>query len=275
MWQLGAKDIQLRRREFDQFGFTLIELIVVIVLMGIISVAGTEIIRNSADAYSKMTGRQAIGSAARVTVERVTRELRSALPNSVRVNASNTCFEFLPVNAAGTYITLPVSASATTFVSARMNPGLDAVSGRVAVYSLSNQVYDTAEGMLSPAATLGAPNANNEIVVTMASAYQFGNNSIQSRYYLVADPVSFCIDGDNLFRYQNYGLVTVQPDIADLPTSLPARALLANGLAASVSPFDVSGSTLTRNSIVRMDLIFSVSGESARIEHEVQVRNVP
>jgi MSHA biogenesis protein MshO len=199
-----------------------------------------------------MTGRQAIGSAARVTIERVTRELRSALPNSVRVNASNTCFEFLPVNAAGTYITLPVSASATTFVSARMNSGLDAATGRVAVYSLSDDVYDTTEGMLSPAATSGAPNANNEIVVTMASAYQFSNESIQSRYYLVADPVSFCIDGDYLFRYKDYGL-----------------------LAASVSPFDVSSDSLTRNSIVRMNLTFSVSGESASVEHEVQLRKVP
>jgi MSHA biogenesis protein MshO len=199
-----------------------------------------------------MTGRQAIGNAARVTIERVTRELRSALPNSVRVNASNTCFEFLPVNAAGTYITLPVSASATTFVSARMNSGLDAATGRVAVYSLSDDVYDTTEGMLSPAATSGAPNANNEIVVTMASAYQFSNESIQSRYYLVADPVSFCIDGDYLFRYKDYGL-----------------------LAASVSPFDVSSDSLTRNSIVRMNLTFSVSGESASVEHEVQLRKVP
>lgn len=259
----------------NQVGFTLIELVVVIVLMGIISIAGTGIIRNSSEAFSKMTGRQAIGSAARVTIERVTRELRSALPNSVRVNASNTCFEFLPVNAAGTYITLPVSASATTFVSARMNPGLDAATGRVAVYSLSDDVYDTTEGMLSPAATLGAPNANNEIVVTMASAYQFSNESIQSRYYLVADPVSFCIDGDNLFRYKDYGLLAAQPDIADLPVSLPARALLANGLATSVSPFDVSGDSLTRNSIVRMNLTFSVSGESASVEHEVQLRNVP
>jgi MSHA biogenesis protein MshO len=129
--------------------------------------------------------------------------------------------------------------------------------------------------MLSPAATLGAPNANNEIVVTMASAYQFSNESIQSRYYLVADPVSFCIDGDNLFRYKDYGLLAAQPDIADLPVSLPARALLANGLATSVSPFDVSGDSLTRNSIVRMNLTFSVSGESASVEHEVQLRNVP
>jgi len=258
-----------------QYGFTLIELIVVIVLMGIMSIAGTEIIRNSSESFSKMTGRQAIGSAARVTIERVTRELRSALPNSVRVNASNTCFEFLPVNAAGTYISLPIAASASSFVSARMNPGLDAATGRVAVYSLSDLVYDTSQGMLSPTATLGVPNINNEIVVTMASGYQFSNGSIQSRYYLVDDPVSFCIDGDNLFRYENYGLLATQPDIADLPAALPDRALLANGLVNSVSPFDVSGSTLTRNSIVRMDMIFTQAGESTRVEHEVQLRNVP
>jgi hypothetical protein len=46
-------------------------------------------------------------------------------------------------------------------------------------------------------------------------------------------------------------------------------------LAASVSPFDVSSDSLTRNSIVRMNLTFSVSGESASVEHEVQLRKVP
>ena len=156
-----------------------------------------------------------------------------------------------------------------------MNPGLDGETGRVSVYPLSDQVYDVSAGMLSPAATLGVPNVNNEIIVTLASSYQFGSYSTQSRYYLVADPVSFCIDGDNLFRYQNYGLISVQPDIDDLPIALPDRALLANGLSSSVSPFDVSGSTLTRNSIVRMDMIFAASGESIRLEHEVQLRNVP
>jgi len=254
-------------------GFTLIELVTVIVLMSIVSLAGVEIIRYTADSYDKMMGRQTLGNSARIATDRISRELRAALPGSARV--ANDCIEFIPINAAGNYLDIPVETAATSFQAVPLNPGQAAATGRVAVYPVSSSVYNLANNILSGNATVGAPDGNNEIMVSMAVAHSFPNESPNRRFYLVADPVSYCVDGDNLFRYQNYGVVTTQLSSAGLPASLPDRALLVDKVGSSVMPFAVTNVSLQRNAIVTVDLSFSEDGETINILHEVQLRNVP
>ncbi|MBV1879275.1 MAG: prepilin-type N-terminal cleavage/methylation domain-containing protein [Pseudomonadales bacterium] len=254
-------------------GFSLIELVVVIVLMSILSLAGVEIIGYTADAYASMLGRQTLGNSARIAVDKMSREIRQGLPASARVVSS--CVEYIPIAAAGSYLDLPVEASAISFQAVPMNNGQGAVTGRVAVYPISNSLYDLSNNVLSGAATLSTPDTDNQITVTLASSFQFANHSPGQRFFIVQDPVSFCIDGDNLFRYQNYGLSNSQPDIIDLPTSLPDRALLVNKVGTSGNPFEVLDASLQRNALVAIDLTFLEDGETVRILHEVQLRNVP
>ncbi|MCB1644176.1 MAG: prepilin-type N-terminal cleavage/methylation domain-containing protein [Pseudomonadales bacterium] len=257
-------------------GFTLIELIVVILLMSIVSLAGTEMIRFATESWQKTNSRQGIGSSARVAVERISRELRGAAPNSVRVSGSGRCLEFVPVSAAATYLNLPVEASGTAFRSVAMSPGQAGASGRVVVYPLaSTAVYNTASGVISSPATLSAPDGNNEVTVTMSSAMQFAGHSPRQRFFLVNDPVSFCVDSGQLFRYQNYGISATQPSAGTLPSSMPDRALLADGIGDSTTPFSLATATLVRNAVVRLDMAFTSSGEQTRVVHEVQLRNVP
>jgi len=253
-------------------GFTMIELITVIVLMSIISLAGVEIIAFTVQAYEKMTGRQMLGSSARVATNRISRELRSALPNSARV--SGDCLEFIPINAASRYIDLPVEASAATFQAIPFSAGQESESGRIAVYPMSANVYDLSGNTVSDSATLTLPDMNNEIQVTMSTNHQFPHHSPTSRFFLIRDPVSFCLDGAYLFRYENYGFNIIQLGAGDLPTVLPDRALLTQNIGASVTPFAVIAQSLQRNAIVAVDLIFSEGGETVRIVQEVQLRNV-
>lgn len=254
-------------------GFTLIELVVVIVVMSIVSLAGVEIIRATAKTYDKMLGRQKMGNSARLAVDRISRELRHALPGTVRVD--NPCLEFIPINAAGTYIDVPVEVSASSFQAIPLNPGQGSTQGRVAVYPVIGNIYDLANNVLSASATIGAPDVNNEIKVTLSSSHQFPFYSPSRRFFLVADPVSFCVDGNYLFRYENYGVSTLQPGIASLPPALPGRALLVDQVGSSINPFSVSDSSMQRNAIVKLNLIFDDDGESVTIVHEVQLRNVP
>jgi len=263
---------ELNYRPSREGGFTMIELIIVIVLMSIISLAGVEIISFTVQAYEKMSGRQTLGHSARVATDRISRELRSALPNSARVSGS--CLEYIPINAAGSYIDLPVEVSAVTFQAIPFNAGQESSSGRVAVYPVGTSVYNLGSNTLSGSATLTGPDVNNEIQVTMSASHRFPNHSPTSRFFLVGDPVSFCLDGENLFRYENYGFSTPQPGVGSLPGSLPERALLAQNLSFSVTPFAVIAQSLQRNAIVAMDLIFTEDGETVRIAHEVQLRNV-
>ena len=256
-----------------QRGFTLIELVVVIVLMSIISLAGIESIRFTAEAYGKMSGRQTLGNSARVAIDRMSREIRQALPTSARV--SGDCIEFIPINAAGRYLDLPVEASSNTFKAVPLNPGQSSTTGAVAVYPVVSNVYDSSSKLLSASASVGAPDIDNEVTVTMSRPHQFPYHSPNQRFFLVGSPVSYCIDGDNLFRYKNYGVNVTQPGTADLPGGLPDRALLVNQVGNSVTPFTVVGSSLQRNAMVRIDLSFDADGEAVKIVHEAQLRNVP
>jgi len=109
----------------------------------------------------------------------------------------------------------------------------------------------------------------------MASSFQFANHSPRQRFFLVDVPISYCVDGEYLFRYKNYGLQASQDNVADLPAVLPDRALLADGVDISPVPFQYETATLARNAIVTLDLQFIEAGETQRLVSEVQLRNVP
>ncbi|MFT7685423.1 MAG: MSHA biogenesis protein MshO [Candidatus Azotimanducaceae bacterium] len=253
-------------------GFTLIELVMVIVLMSIISLTSIEIINFTVTAYDKSLGRQTLGNSARIATDRISRELRSALPNSARVSGS--CLEFIPINAAGSYVDLPVGISSASFQAVPFNAGQESASGRIAVYPMDASTYDLSSNIVSAAATLGSPDVNNEIQVSLVASHQFPNHSPSARFFLIADPVSFCLDGENLFRYEGYGFNSVQPTVSTLPSALPDRAVLVQNIGASITPFAVMAQSLQRNAIVAIGLIFSHDGESVQISHEVQLRNV-
>lgn len=254
-------------------GFTLVELVIVIVLMSLVSLAGVEVIRQSSESYLKMSNRQGLGSAARLSVERMTREFRSALPGSIRV--SGDCIEYLPIEVAGTYVAAPHEATGTSMTVIRVSSDLTAELGRIAIYPVGDNVFDLTTGILSPAASIGTPDVNNLSTVSWTGNHRFAFESPTRRFYMVSDPVSYCTDGDNLFRYSGYGFDVTQPLVVDLPTALPNRALLVNQVSATTSPFSVVDPGLSRNAIVMIALSFSVDGENLQITQEAQLRNVP
>lgn len=83
-----------------QQGFTLIELIIVILIMGILAYGSVQFILNTSGAYADSQQRTRLGLVATTTMERLTRELQSALPGSLRVssNGQHQCLEFLPIS---------------------------------------------------------------------------------------------------------------------------------------------------------------------------------
>lgn len=254
-------------------GFTLIELVIVIVLMSLMSLAGVEVIRQSSQSYLKMSDRQALGSAARFVVERMSREFRLALPGSVRV--SGACIEYMPIKVAGTYFSAPFDSDSTAMTVVQVSADLAAETGRIVIYPVGDDVYDLSAAMLSPAASIGAPDVDNVSTISWAGSHTFSFSSPTRRFFMVDSPVSYCVDGEHLFRYTNYGIEAVQPSLADLPAALPDRALLVNQLTGALTPFNVAAPGLSRNAIVMLALEFSVAGESIQVSHEAQLRNVP
>lgn len=265
----SPRDLIVRRHTS---GFTLVELVTVIMVLGILSVGTVQFITDSAGGFATTVGRAELATDARFAVERISRELRDALPNSVRSNGA--CIEYIPIIGASTYTTLPVAAPAASFLSVPVDPLPVPAGARVAVYPNLAVYVLAASGVISPTAAVSGPDGNNEVTVTMATPHSFPAESPSNRYFFVASPVSYCVDGDALWRYQNYGFLAAQPAAAALPGGLPGRSLVAQYVNAA-TPFTVNAATLTRNAVVEIDLAFTRRDDSIAVQHLVQVRNVP
>jgi len=90
-------------------GFTLIEVIVSIVVLGILSAIVAVFIRAPILGYRDTVDRAEITDQADLALRRIARDLRLALPNSVRIasdSAGNTVMEFLQTKTGGRYLSI-------------------------------------------------------------------------------------------------------------------------------------------------------------------------
>ena len=251
------------------FGFTLVEMVVVIAVLGILSVGSVYFISRSSEGYADVQDRQAVAQRARFTLERMARSVRNALPGSIRVNAS--CLEFVPVVAGSSYLDLPQAAPALAMQVVPADPvGLNGL--RVAVGAGGNVYTLTTSSVISSPVTLTAPDAQGEVTVLFDSAHRFPAASAGSRLFWVDEPVSYCVDAGNLYRYSNYGFQAAQPTPASLPTTLPGRSLMATAASAV---FNIAPVTLQRNALVQLNLQLGVGDVAFDVAANVQVRNVP
>lgn len=267
-----------RSHGYKQTGFTLLELIVVIVLLGIISVGTSGFIVNSVQGYSDLVRRDGIAATSRVAMDRMVRALRNALPNSSRTqqDASGACLEYIPILDATSYISIPLTSAASSFSIIPFSEAPEL--GKTAIYPISTPaVYQTGSPAVispdissSPASLLG-PGATP---LTLASAHQYPAESPSKRMFIVDGPVSFCLVGDRLYQYRNYARSATQPMPASLPSTEPNRALLAYPVT-SAQPFTVVNATLQRNALVMLEFSVEQNSEKLLIQQEVQIRNAP
>lgn len=195
-------------------GFTLIELIVVITLTGIIASLVSRNISRPVEAFIDLAQRAELVDAAELALRRVSREVRLALPNSVRLtdgvtsnmqscvaNGATSCaVEFLRTSDGGRYRSLPDGSAGPCG-----SPGDDRIS-----FSMSADCFE----VLGPL---------NNIPVSGAGADQ-----------------NACLDGttDCLVIF-NTGQVGANAYNADNIAGITAAT--ANGIS-----FDISGGAATR-----------------------------
>ena len=292
-------------------GFTLVELVIVIALLSIISLVTVGFITSSMQGYADVKRRDQLSSAARVAVERMAREVRNALPNSIRISADNTCLEFIPTVAASRYMAIPTSgatpSNSFSAVAFAVPPVFN--TGRVAVYPIDsnnldeahvgNPIYDVdANSIISPILTSTSAElapvptpASGVITVNLNAVHNFPTGSPSNRFFIVEEPVSFCVVGTDLYRFQGegsaYTYTPVQANAASLFSQLgePNRAILASDIInpPNNTPFRYVESVLQRNGLVLFDLfvedqIVGVDDrvqENIQVQFDVQVRNVP
>ncbi|MBI1732548.1 MAG: prepilin-type N-terminal cleavage/methylation domain-containing protein [Gammaproteobacteria bacterium] len=284
-------------------GFTLIELIVVMVLISILAGTLFMVLRGPMQAVADNEKRARLVDIAETALQRMMREIRLALPYSVRVSGTNAV-ELLRLLDGGRYRAkgagrLKFNVNGDTFdsLSTLVNAGAVATgTGSAActngtadclvVYNIGQPLTvasATASG-LSANAYLGASTAYDGNVATISAAaansVTFDNNDLagwdlsfespRQRFHVVDTPVSFVCNGGEIHRFSGYAIT---------PTQSATPGGIDNLLVDQVSActFTLRAPTLTRAGLLTLSLTINDAtlGQSVTLLQQVHVDNVP
>ncbi|MFY0639630.1 MAG: prepilin-type N-terminal cleavage/methylation domain-containing protein [Bermanella sp.] len=276
----------LPNKIINQFGFTLIEIIVVMVVLSILAIGSVKFISLGAMGYVDTTRRSNIAATATLINEKISRLIRDALPGSIRVSDDQSCIEFLPVLAATQYIQAPFETASNEVTAAPLDNNNFRDFGYLSIYPITsdvNDIYDNTNspGFVSVEIARIVNTVNGAIVMNFdnADTFRFLKRSPQKRLYVVDEPNAFCQIGNNLFYYRNYGFVPDKTNLmATVSSSVPNRLLIGSGIMANSLQFTYLPSSLRRNSIVAYELELqdpSRAEETLVVNQEIQIRNVP
>ena len=265
-------------------GFTLIELVMVIVLLSIVSLISVRFVSLSMEGAIDTANRQRLGMAAGIVSEQISRELRAALPGSVRTGAGGQCIEFFPIHAASTYIQGEgsfESERALNEFNARPFSGNTDGAEHVVVYpygesSVPKELYTVGETRAEFDRVEDPDTTDGEVTIFLKSSHSFPETSPQRRVHLVTDPVTLCQDGRFLFRYSEYGVATSVARRTSGSREVVATPLV-NEPPENRLEFTFAPPNQQRNGAVTFEFSLSArdSEETLDVFQEVQVRNVP
>jgi len=264
----------LRRR--NESGFTLMELIIVIIIMGVMALGIAGFIKLSTQTYLNVTERDELLANARFAVERLNREVRNAIPNSVRETSNTTthCLEFVPIIASTVYTEIPVApevAANTISVIPFQLPNI--LNPVIIVYPLNDdEIYQDHTNNTGKAFEIEDYPATSSSELELKQAVLFAEDSPTNRAYIFNEPVSYCINGGSLKRYAGYDFKTIQP----LPLfTNGSSALMAENIDFSTSNFTVTEASLQRNAVVQIKLNFIRDGEQVIFDNAIHIINIP
>jgi len=260
-------------------GFSLIELIMVIVIVGILSTITTSIITLPVKSYIDLERRTTLVDSAEITLRRMQRDIRRALPNSIRVTSSGSVIEMLHTTDGGRYrakLANDGSGNILDFIGA--DTSFDVIgslsstpNGELVVYNLGSSLADAYTG--NNRATIDNTSTINSIVLTSAKLFPF--QSPQQRFFVVDTPITYsCVSGE-LRRYDNsidslYSITSLAPVLTSLSYKMQAKATILN------CNFSYSTGSASRADLVTLEITLTDEvGEVAKLIHQVHVDNVP
>jgi MSHA biogenesis protein MshO len=278
-------------------GFTLVELVITIAVGSVVVAFMALFIVMPMNAYSTQTQQAGLVDAADSALRFMARDLRSALPNSVRVAGSGsvTALEMLATADGARYedggplsnpalaldFTTADGAFATTVPFTQLNLPWSSSTSYLSIYNVGVPGADAYQmaNVITPAGTtitITAGAAANQNLVTLSPAFQFAFGSPGRRVYLVSGPVSYLCDtaAATLTRYSGYTIASAQPVTAAALSAAGATAALVAGNVASCQ-FTLTSGTAERNALATLTLTISQNGQSVQLLNEVQVVNAP
>lgn len=279
-------------------GFTLIELVMTIVLLGIIGGVLAPVIQSSIEIYAAERSRAALVQKGRLALERIAREVREAVPNSLSVVndaiGNPAGIEFLQILSGGRYIDNIDSFGATAFndptkrfssgvamtqlyslgLGQTAAPGDLLIIGNVSpanliagttVVPLTNPSVTPTDPVVDGATTIGE--------ILNFAPYMFPGGSPGRRYFIANTNYEIGLLADTIRWHTSAGLV-------DYDTNMDWNAadpILVNGVNVVNG---VPGLNFTYDpgaaigvAVLSMTLSLTDGTESVNLYQEVQIRN--
>jgi MSHA biogenesis protein MshO len=257
-------------------GFTLAESIIVIVIMGILFAAVAVFIQSPVKGFFDTARRAQLVDIADTALQRISRDVRLALPNSVRLASSGgkNYLEFLLTSGGGRYRAnapgsnvLVAGTPTTIFDVFGPMPTLN-VGDSIVVFNLfSDPTATSANAYVGDNRT--PYSSNTASTITVAKTFPF--DSPAHRFQVVQYPVTYACDqapGGVLRRYWGYAIAASQPT----PPVTANQALLASNAKCS---FTYAAGASQRNAVLVVSVSLTLGNETVSLFKQVHVNNVP
>jgi len=249
-------------------GFTLVELIVVIVLLGIVGSMGAGFISEAFKGFFDADVRMEMYEEGKTALVRMEREIHIALPNAVEVSTGTITDDTISLGI------IDENAMAGVFGQYTEDhpTGGNTITDRTAALPAGSivSIYNTGWDGFANSSSLYSINSTAGNQMTLGET--IGPVSPYGRFYAVRpDAVRFAVSGGVLSR-------STAPVSA---TSALGSFGGAQTMARDVAPngglpyFAYEPGTSTRNSMVVINFAISRNGETVTFHKEIQVRNVP
>jgi len=207
------KSTPLRRLRGISKGFTLIELVITIVVGGIIFGIGYEIFKPMVEGFIMARDYSVIYSNGNYAINRMSFDIRNAIPNTVRVSPDGTAVEFAEMKSSGYYS--PVSGS-DNITCAGLTPS---DGDKAVIYAVKSDWFYDGDSVY----TINKYNSNNKTCILDRAV---NRGSTYKRIYLIKDiAIYYLKDG---VIYKNI----VSFDNADWSTAENGGEPLVDGVSA-------------------------------------------
>jgi MSHA biogenesis protein MshO len=279
-------------------GFTLVELIVTLTISVIVVAFAAMFVSGPVLGFTDQARRGGLVDSADSALQRISRDVRRALPNSVRVSnaGATSALELLSTTDGARYRSdAPGSADQILDLSAadaafnvigpfsRIAKPFSSTTHHLAIYNVGvagADAYELANVMTPPGTQIdiSIDTFAGEDRVNLSPAFRFAYGSPTQRIFLVDGPISYICDSlaGTLTRFTGY---TIAQNHSDRDS---AAELLAAGAAASLVAGQVTGcgfsyasGTSERAGMVTMELAVGTQGETISLLAQVHVDNVP
>lgn len=271
-------------------GFSLVELIIVILTLSVLAGTAAVFIDKPVRGYFDTVRRSALADAADLAARRIARELQDALPNSARVTAAGTqvFLEFIPIAEAGRYRSASSAGAEPTGNDPLdfANPADDSfqvlgtpvtvpAGAHLVIYNLGFGDLDAHAGLNRRAVT--SPVGPTQ-VLRFAPGAPWPSDSPDHRFHLVGTPVSFVCTpgaggGGRIERFTGYPFQAAQPaSTVAAPLAGATRSLLVDGVVDC--GFELNA-VLANLNAVAIRITLGDATESATLHSQVHLGNTP